>query len=185
MITIRPASIKEKRKTYEWLCLSDTASMHMGAPDFSENPIPTWEEFEEGFQDFYYQEDNCHLGAVMIIKQDDEEIGCMCYACFHLNPQMAELDIWLKSKEYCGKGYGTEALKKMIKHLNSQLGISKYIIRPSERNIGAIKSYQKAGFKHVDNKEETISEYLLEKYINDYSEGDYGIENTAVLTLTL
>lgn len=34
----------------------------------------------------------------MIIQDGDEEIGCVCYACFHLKPQKAELDIWLKEK---------------------------------------------------------------------------------------
>ena len=34
MVKIRHADISEKHKTYEWLCLSDTASMHMGEPDF-------------------------------------------------------------------------------------------------------------------------------------------------------
>ncbi|HOA81500.1 MAG TPA: hypothetical protein PKK61_10640 [Defluviitaleaceae bacterium] len=98
MVKIRHADISEKHKTYEWLCLSDTASMHMGEPDFPNNPIPSWEEFNEGFEDFYYQEETREKGSVMIIQDGDEEIGCVCYACFHLKPQKAELDIWLKEK---------------------------------------------------------------------------------------
>jgi diamine N-acetyltransferase len=63
----------------------------------------------EDFEDFYYQEENRDKGLVMVIQLNDEEIGCLCYACFHLKPQKAELDIWLKGKEYCGMGYGTNA----------------------------------------------------------------------------
>ncbi|WP_110309724.1 GNAT family N-acetyltransferase [Dysgonomonas alginatilytica] len=185
MITIRHAAIDEKRKTYEWLCLSDTAAMHMGKPDFPENPIPTWQEFQNDFEDFYYQQESLHLGSVMIIEKDGNEIGATCYACFHLHHHMAELDIWLKSKAYCGKGYGTEALKELINYLNSSLDTTQFIIRPSEKNIGAIKSYQKAGFRKIENKEEAINQYLLEKYLDNYGSGDYGMNSTAVLTLVL
>lgn len=185
MITIRHASIDEKRKTYEWLCLSDTTSMHMGKPDFPENPIPTWQEFQHDFEDFYYQQKSLHLGSVMIIEKDGKEIGATCYACFHLHPHLAELDIWLRSKDYCGKGYGTEALKELVNYLNVNLNIAQFFIRPSDKNIRAIKSYQKAGFKEVESKEETIRKFLLEEYIENYGNGDYGIHSTAVLTLTV
>jgi diamine N-acetyltransferase len=52
MITIRHANIAEKKKTYNWLCLSDTADMHMGEPDYPESPIPDWLQFQEDFRDF-------------------------------------------------------------------------------------------------------------------------------------
>mgnify|MGYP001454459278 CR=1 FL=1 len=34
MISIRHARVDEKHKTYTWLCLSDTASMHMGGTGY-------------------------------------------------------------------------------------------------------------------------------------------------------
>ena len=111
---IRHALINEKRKTYEWMCLSDTATAHMGGKDFSENPIPTWDEFQASFEDFYYTENNRASGSVMIISDGNKEVGCTCYACFHMHKQMAELDIWLKSESECGKGIGTQALKNTI-----------------------------------------------------------------------
>ena len=109
MLKIRHANLTEKHKTYEWLCLSDTASMHMGAPDYPNSPAPTWAEFNEDFEDFYYVEKGRTKGSVMIIEEDGAEIGCLCYACFHLQPDKAELDIWLNAKEHCGKGAGTKA----------------------------------------------------------------------------
>ena len=51
---IRHASINEKIKTYKWMCLSDTATAHMGGTDFTENPIPTWEEFQEAVEYFNF-----------------------------------------------------------------------------------------------------------------------------------
>jgi hypothetical protein len=73
MLIIRNAKLKEKRKTYEWLCLSDTTNMHMGMPDYPEHPVPTWEAFKEDFNDFYYLNNGLQNGAVMIIENNYEE----------------------------------------------------------------------------------------------------------------
>ncbi|RHR38595.1 N-acetyltransferase [Parabacteroides sp. AF18-52] len=182
---IRHALINEKIKTYEWMCLSDTATAHMGGTDFSENPIPTWEEFQEAFEDFYYMESGKESGSVMIIANEHEEVGCTCYACFHLYSKMAELDIWLKSESACGKGIGTQALKDTINYLNKELGINKFLIRPSEKNIRAIKSYQKAGFIYRTDKEDILRKFYKPISFGIYKGGDYGFENTAVLILEL
>jgi diamine N-acetyltransferase len=119
----------------------------------------------------------------MIITLDKKEIGCLCYANFHLQPHRAELDIWLNAQKYCGHGYGTDALEKMMEYLKSNMNINKFLIRPSKKNLPAIKSYKKAGFLKVNAKKAVISEYLLPKYLEEYSEGDYGFENTTVLIL--
>lgn len=181
MIRIRHAYITEKYKTYEWLCLSDTVQMHMGEPDYPNNPILTWDEFKEEFDDLYYLEQARHKGSVMIIENNEEEIGCLCYACFHLKPKSAELDIWLKSKEYCGKGYGTKALTSLCEYLESHYNIKNFIIRPSVKNIRAIKAYEKAGFKKADKKKEIIYSFLESEFINEYGTGDYGFDETEVL----
>lgn len=182
---IRHALIDEKRKTYEWMCLSDTATAHMGGEEFLMNPVLTWEGFQEAFEDFYYMESGKRFGSVMIIFHENKEVGCTCYACFHLNNQMAELDIWLNSESECGKGIGTQALKDTINYLYKELGINKFLIRPSEKNIRAIKSYQKAGFIYCNHKEDVLRKYYKLDSFNTYKNGDYGFENTAVLILEL
>lgn len=184
MITIRHATLLEKHKTYEWLCLSDTTPMHMGEPNFPNSPVPSWDAFNEDFEDFYYQESGRDQGSVMIISKDDEEIGCLCYACFHLKPHKAELDIWLKERAYCGNGYGTQALSALIDYLEEKLKIDAFIIRPSSKNARAVKAYEKVGFEKVANgdKKNTVKDFLLPEYFDVYGEGDYGFEETEVLT---
>lgn len=182
MISIRHATLDEKYKTYEWLCLSDTTSLHMGEPDYPESPVPDWAQFQNDFEDFYYQREHENRGSVMIISHNEEEIGCLCYACFHLNPKSAELDIWLNKLELCGKGYGCIALRKLVEFLKHK-GFEKFIIRPSEKNIRAIRAYEKVGFKRVQDKIATIKAYLLPEFFDVYGDGDYGFQNTAVLVL--
>lgn len=183
MIAIRPAGLAEKHKTYAWLCLSDTTPLHMGEPDFPESPVPDWEQFQADFEDFYYLPEGKNRGAVMIVSDGAEEIGCLCYACFHLRPRRAELDIWLKDRAHCGRGLGTMALVEMVKYLRTVLGIEHCFIRPSEKNLRAIRAYEKAGFARVPDKRAAVEEFLLSEYLEQYGEGDYGEAGTAVLTL--
>jgi len=181
MVRIRHAVISEKEKTYEWLCLSDTACLHMGKPDYPESPIPDWNEFQDDFKDFYYLEDGRKQGSVLIMENNQEEIGCLCYACFHLQPNIAEVDIWLKEKKYCGKGFGPQALQLLMCYLTKTLGVESFIIRPSGKNSRAIAAYKKAGFVCVVEKEKIVKKYFKDEYIEKYGAGDYGFENTAVM----
>lgn len=183
MIRIRHAENSEKRKVFEWLCLSDTTPMHMGEPDYPDNPIADWEGFQADFEDFYFDEKRKAKGAVMIIEDDGIGIGCVCYACFHLKPGAAELDIWMSNSKYCGKGLGSEALRATIMYLESELGIKRFIIRPSEKNARAIRAYEKVGFQKVSNKEQTLLEYLEPMWQEIHGDGDYGFHGTAILIL--
>lgn len=78
--------------------------------------------------------------------------------------------------------YGS--IKILISHLREVLGKEKFIIRPSEKNTNAIKSYEKAGFRRPQNTEAALrSFYLNDEYLNKYGDGDYGSENTATLII--
>jgi RimJ/RimL family protein N-acetyltransferase len=185
MITIRHSKIEEREKVYQWLCLSDTTPMHMGPPDFPGHPVPDWEQFLSDFEDFYFLEEGHDKGSVMIIENDGEEIGCVCHAGFHLKPGRAELDIWMRAKKYCGRGLGPGALRELVDFLAGNHQITRFLIRPSEKNHRAIAAYEKIGFKRVEDKESTVSDYMLEKYFQEYGAGDYGFRDTAVLTMEL
>ena len=52
----------------------------------------------------------------------------------------------MKDKKYCGKGYGSNALKLLCIYLYKSKGIKYFYIASSLRNSRAIKSYEKAGF---------------------------------------
>jgi diamine N-acetyltransferase len=185
MIYLRHARLNEKPKIYNWLCKSDTTPLMMGLPDYPEHPVPDWNQFQHDFQDNYFLESGQKKGSVLVISNDCEEIGSICYSLMHLQPHTAELDIWLNNTKYCGHGFGCEALKMLIANLHKNIGITRFLIRPSKKNSRAIKAYKKAGFQIVDNEKTTIQEYLLPGALEEYGAGDYGQGNTAVLTLDL
>ena len=66
----------------------------------------------------------------------------------------------MNGPENCGKGYGSDALKTLCDYLFRSLGIKEFVIRPSAKNLQAIKAYEKAGFHRVEcNIEEQTARY--------------------------
>ena len=60
----------------------------------------------------------------------------------------ATVDLFL-DPELRGRGFGTEALRRVVSHLIEQRGHHRITIDPAADNRAAIRSYEKAGFKPV------------------------------------
>lgn len=55
--------------------------------------------------------------------------------------------IFIGDKNYWGKGYGTDAMKTLVKFIFEQMNINKIKLQVFSFNERAIKSYEKCGFK--------------------------------------
>ncbi|MDX1957751.1 MAG: GNAT family N-acetyltransferase [Leptospiraceae bacterium] len=181
MIYIRHSEINEKRKVYDWLCNSDVTPLMLG--EHLGSDIPSFDDFEEDFEDFYFQEEKKNLGSLMIIQKDLEEIGCISYSTILLNPNIAEIDVWLKQLSLLGKGFGTKAIQLLLQYLNVHLKMNKFLIRPYIRNDRAIQAYQKSGFKMIAGVEldKILKEWYKPEISDEIRNGDYGKEFTATL----
>jgi RimJ/RimL family protein N-acetyltransferase len=70
-----------------------------------------------------------------------------------------ETQIIIGERLYWGKGYGTGAIKLLIKKVK-KLGIFKIYLEVRPDNIRAIKAYQKCGFEGTSVKEHPKNKYL-------------------------
>jgi RimJ/RimL family protein N-acetyltransferase len=180
-IELVPATLDDRQVVYDWCFHCETSKSHCGLPDFPDVVIPTYEEFLEDYVEYYFTGAELKNGRGFMIVSDSEErewVGFISYACFHLKPNIAELDIWLNSEKHCGKGYGTDAIVSLCDYLSKTLGIREFIMRPSPKNERAIKSYKKSGFEESDK---SPSDYLRDEYLELYGDGDYGIGGDVLL----
>jgi aminoglycoside 6'-N-acetyltransferase len=60
----------------------------------------------------------------------------------------AGIDIFLDPALH-GRGLGTEAVKRVVRHLIDERGHHRITIDPATGNVAAIRAYEKAGFKPV------------------------------------
>ncbi len=136
----------DKRMVYEWGAQSDITKSIMGPPLFPDQPVPTWEEFNQGYKDYYFDGSQPLLGRGYMICTGTETVGFINYNDIYLDQGFTELDIWLKSESNCSKGYGTDAILTLCTYLKAQYDLKYVLMEPSARNPRGVRSYQKIGF---------------------------------------
>lgn len=161
-IKIRPATINDKRKIFEWLTNSNITKEMMGLPYYPDAIIPTWDEFDKDYIDSYFDGSNPLKGRCFIILEEGNEVGQINYNAIDKVKKCTDLDIWLSDLKYTGRGIGTEAILLLSGYLKKRFDCEQIIMSPSKRNKNAIKSYEKAGFVTTD-----IELYESEKDYND------------------
>lgn len=174
MIKLRPAKNNDLKKLYEWMYVSESSKSMFGSPLFPEKPIKTWEQFLESWSHFYYAELVTIQGHLFVIQYNDEDVGGIC---FHKPDQKnrSEIDIWLKSEQYCGKGIGTESIQLLCHELYEKFGIDSFWVMPSQRNPRSINAFQKAGFSSLNlTPDEGKKEFGFQDYFDSvYLEINY------------
>ncbi|NBI05577.1 GNAT family N-acetyltransferase [Senegalia massiliensis] len=80
----------------------------------------------------------------LIIEIDNKEIGEMSYKIVN---KIAEIGIKICDFTYQEKGYGTKAIKLLIKYLFEDMKVNKIILDTNLNNTRAQHVYEKIGFK--------------------------------------
>ena len=180
-VELIPVSLDDRKRVYEWCFQSEITKSHAGPPDYPDIPITTLEEFCDDYEDYFFTGSHPEHGRGFVISHQGEPVGFISYSASHLLPHKAELDIWMNSEANCGKGFGVDAIAALGEYLNQTMGIQELIMRPSIKNVRAMKSYEKAGLQKSDRDPST---YLREEFLSLYGEGDYGPGETVLLIKT-
>lgn len=87
------------------------------------------------------------LVLAIIEKDSNLHVGNIGIHRFNWRYRRAELGIILGERSAWGKGYGTEACKLICRHCFDRFGFHKIFLRTEEQNKGAVRMFEKAGFK--------------------------------------
>ena len=123
-----------------------------GPPNFPDKPVPTWEEFQDGYVESYFDDSVPLSGRCFLILVEGASAGQINYNDIEqfAGRKRTELDIWMRSSQFCGKGYGIDALVTLCQFLSQRFGVQDFMVQPSARNPRAIRAYEKAGFSKLD-----------------------------------
>ena len=107
---------------------------------FSAKSAQKWFEKEN-------EKDNIHIFAIRTLDEDKiiGEIGLDGIRWTHRD---AFVGIGLGDREYWGRGYGTDAMKVILRYAFLELNLYRVTLDVFEYNPRAISSYEKAGFIH-------------------------------------
>ena len=96
--------------------------------------------------------------AQFIIKLDGEGVGSVYLRDIDKEKKEAEFGIFIGEESARGKGVGTESARLILKYAFEELGLKTVFLRVIKDNKGAIRSYEKAGFKLNGKVENTETE---------------------------
>jgi diamine N-acetyltransferase len=150
-VVLRPATIDDERQILEWLLRSDVTASMVGPPLFPERPVPSPDDSSQRLDPHYLDGTSPELGRCYLILVNGEPVGQVTYNDIveRDGRKQVELDIWMRSEAFCGKGYGTDALDAFCYHLHERFGVEEFMVQPSARNSRAIRAYAKGGFKRL------------------------------------
>jgi len=101
---------------------------------------------EKEFVDGLYKDDN-NIILGIVLKENDNLVGNIGLHKISRTHRNAELGIFIGDKSCWSKGYGTEALKLVIKYGFNQLNLHRIYLDVFDFNTRAMRTYEKAGFK--------------------------------------
>ena len=107
------------------------------------------DQFLDDYKTYYFDGSEPEKGSCFTIIVQERAIGAVIYNEIDRSNDSVELDIIIADEKDTNKGYGTDALKSLSKHLIKHMHIKTLYIIPLISNYRAIKSYQNAGFRII------------------------------------
>jgi RimJ/RimL family protein N-acetyltransferase len=90
-----------------------------------------------------------HPLVIEILENDSwEMIGNIGFSFIDYRIRSTEIGIFIGEIERWNKGYGTKAMKTMLKHGFETLNLNRIMLRVFANNHNAIRVYEKIGFQH-------------------------------------
>jgi len=88
-------------------------------------------------------------------------IGNVMYYDLNMRNSETELGIMIGNKEYWGKGYGTDIVKTLLKHLFEDLKLERVYLHTLAWNYRAQSSFSKSGFREIRSVRRGGQDFLL------------------------
>src|SRR5262249_21484218 len=119
-------------------------------PLYPDHPIPTFEAFCDDYLPFYFDGTRPFDGRALIIQQAGADIGFISHGPIGLLHDVVEIDLWFSARANCGNGRGAAALALLCTWMQGTFGIDRFLLRPSRRNVHALRAIRRAGFRETD-----------------------------------
>lgn len=82
-----------------------------------------------------------------ILDEKGEWLGTV--ELYEMSRSEATLGILIGAKDHWGKGYGTDAVRAVLEHAFTELGLRKIKLRTYKHNLRAQRAFEKAGFRYM------------------------------------
>ena len=163
-VTIRPITYDDTEKIVKWRNSEYVNSRFIDRRLFTKESHEAWlKTYVEAGK-----------AAQFIILLNGEAVGSVYLRDIDLDTKEAEYGIFIGEESARGKGVGTKSAKLILKYAFEELGLEKIFLRVFKDNPGAVRSYEKAGFKKIDRVDTlTIDGETLEVIFMELEKKDF------------
>jgi RimJ/RimL family protein N-acetyltransferase len=88
-----------------------------------------------------------HRRSLAIEDAEGRHIGNAMYYNIDTVRREAEIGITVGNRDYWGRGYGTDAVKTLVRHVLRTTGFRRVYLKTLDWNVRAQRSFEKAGFR--------------------------------------
>jgi len=132
------------------------------------NSLPMSMAAEERWYEAMLSRPKAEQLMVIEAQQADEETWLTVGNCSLMNidwtNRNAEFGIVIGEKAEWDKGYGTAAVRLMLRHAFTNLNLHRIMLRVYETNPRAIRAYEKAGYQHEGRQRQAV--FLNGEYVD-------------------
>lgn len=111
------------------------------------------------------REDSSRYNLAICLKKNGEMIGELSITDIEEDNKKAGFRISMRSIELTGKGYGTEAIRLVLKFVFEELKLNRLQLEVYSHNLRGIRAYEKVGFVKEGTLRETL--YYNGKYSDE------------------
>ena len=135
------------------------------------------------FQDFInYSEEEISYPSdrskrLAIDTLDGKHIGNCMYYDINVRRGSTEMGVMIGDREYWGRGYGTDSVGTLLRHIFTTMSLNRVYLHTLEWNARARRSFAKAGFRelkkvHRNGMDFVLMEIWRTEWEHSNSEGD-------------
>lgn len=154
-VRIRPMTLEDTDLIVKWRNSQSVRSNFIYRKDFT----------KEGHLNWIHTMIDTGKAVQYIILADEIPVGSVYLRDIDREKMEAEYGIFIGEDEARGKGIGTESAKLILDVAFNEMNLSKVFLRVLAGNAGAVRSYEKAGFKQIDYKEYPVIEGIKTEVI--------------------
>jgi RimJ/RimL family protein N-acetyltransferase len=103
--------------------------------------------------------------SLAIEDKDGRHIGNAMYYNIDTIRREAEIGITIGEREYWGKGYGTDAVRTLVRHVFRITGFRRMYLKTLEWNERAQRSFEKAGFRVCGRSRRGGNAFVVMEYM--------------------
>ena len=165
-ITLKTAKTEERKIIYDM-------ALKSGLVSYSFSYKTGLESFKKIYHEKYFNDQDPSVCGAMMIYLNNNLAGFISYSQAGDSKNFAaydirELDVWMNGEEYCGKGFGSDAVITLCEYLCHKYNIHSFYICSSKYNIRAISAFKKADFICLNDNEKTsfLLKFFSSKYLD-------------------